>query len=192
MTTLQEVSYTTCYDANTLGSQIGHTLLTVPNEDQRPDDYGSKTIDLYPRPSHADWTYLEKYGTKASSGGGRSSARETIARVAADAVAEKWLRDYGVEIVAFVSSVSNIKLFEDKLTTDSDDIDSLSSNPKFLELINSLTREKVDMFLPVRCPDATIAKRMEDKITELRDQHDSTGGTITCIIRGCRPRRAVL
>ncbi|KAK8913049.1 Chorismate synthase [Metarhizium anisopliae] len=45
-------------------------LLTVPNEDQRPKDYGNKTIDLYPRPSHADWTYLEKYGVKASSGGG--------------------------------------------------------------------------------------------------------------------------
>ncbi|KAL5089355.1 bifunctional chorismate synthase/riboflavin reductase [NAD(P)H] aro2 [Trichoderma cf. simile WF8] len=173
------------------GTEFGRTLgtpilLTVPNEDQRPHDYGSKTIDLYPRPSHADWTYLEKYGIKASSGGGRSSARETIARVAAGAVAEKWLREaYGVEIVAFVSSVGNIKLFEDRPTTDSDDIDSLSSNPKFLELVDSLTREKVDEYLPVRCPDTAVAKRMEDKIAELRDQHDSTGGTVTCIIRGC-------
>lgn len=166
-----------------LGTPI---LLTVPNEDQRPHDYGSKTIDLYPRPSHADWTYLEKYGTKASSGGGRSSARETIARVAAGAVAEKWLREaYGIEIVAFVSSVGNIKLFEDRPVTDSDDIDSLSGNPKFLEFVSTLTREKVDEFLPVRCPDTAAAKRMEEKIAELRDQHDSTGGTVTCIIRGC-------
>lgn len=59
----------------TLGTPIG---IRVMNENQRPKDYGNKTMDLYPRPSHADWTYLEKYGVKASSGGGRSSARETI------------------------------------------------------------------------------------------------------------------
>ncbi|XWW94537.1 hypothetical protein V2A60_002480 [Cordyceps javanica] len=146
--------------------QIEHTY-----SDQRPNDYDSETIDLYRRPSHADWTYLEKYGIKASSGGGRSSprARETIARVAAGAVAEKWLREaYGIKIVAFVSSVGNIKLFEDRPALDGDDIDSL-----------------IDEFLPVRCPDTTAVKRMEDKIAELRDQHDSTGGTVTCIIRGC-------
>ncbi|KAJ4245339.1 bifunctional chorismate synthase/riboflavin reductase [NAD(P)H] aro2 [Fusarium falciforme] len=75
-----------------------------------------------PRPSHADWTYLEKYGVKASSGGGRSSARETIARVVAGAVAEKWLREvYGIEIVAFVTSVGNIKLFGDT--------DAMSADP---------------------------------------------------------------
>lgn len=65
------------------GTEFGVTLgtpiaLIVRNEDQRPKDYGGKTMDLYPRPSHADFTYLEKYGVKASSGGGRSSARETI------------------------------------------------------------------------------------------------------------------
>jgi chorismate synthase len=59
----------------TLGSPIG---MRVMNENQRPKDYGNSTMDLYPRPSHADWTYLEKYGVKSSSGGGRSSARETI------------------------------------------------------------------------------------------------------------------
>ncbi|KAJ6783455.1 hypothetical protein PWT90_04360 [Aphanocladium album] len=164
-----------CEFGRTLGSPI---TLTVLNEDQRPKDYGAKTTDVYPRPSHADWTYLEKYGIKASSGGGRSSARETIARVAAGAVAEKWLREaYGVEIVAFVSSVGKIKLF--------DDIDSLSSDPKFLELVDTITRDKVDEFLPVRCPDTAMAKRMEDMIAELRDQNDSIGGTVTCIIRGC-------
>lgn len=62
----------------TLGTPIG---LRVLNENQRPEDYGNKTMDLYPRPSHADWTYLEKYGVKASSGGGRSSARETIGNI---------------------------------------------------------------------------------------------------------------
>ena len=62
----------------TLGTPIG---LVIYNEDQRPKDYGGGSMDLYPRPSHADWTYLEKYGVKASSGGGRSSARETIGKL---------------------------------------------------------------------------------------------------------------
>jgi chorismate synthase len=169
-------------NGRTLGTPI---LLTVPNEDQRPKDYGSKTIDLYPRPSHADWTYLEKYGIKASSGGGRSSARETIARVAAGAVAEKWLREtYGVEIVAFVSSVGSINLFDETPGADPDDLSSLAANPAFLDLVNSLTRARVDEFLPVRCPDADATKRMEARVAELRDQHDSTGGTVTCVIRG--------
>lgn len=168
------------------GTEFGRTLgtpilLTVPNEDQRPKDYGDKTIDLYPRPSHADWTYLEKFGIKASSGGGRSSARETIARVAAGAVAEKWLREtYGVEIVAFVSSVGNIKLFNDGPDADAA---SLSADPAFLALADSLTRARVDEFLPVRCPHPDAAARMEARIAELRDAHDSTGGTVTCIIR---------
>ncbi|CAM1510575.1 Fc.00g009100.m01.CDS01 [Cosmosporella sp. VM-42] len=160
-------------NGRTLGTPI---LLTVPNEDQRPKDYGNKTIDLYPRPSHADWTYLEKYGVKASSGGGRSSARETIARVAAGAVAEKWLKEtYGVEIVAFVSSVGKIKLF--------DDTEAMSADPAFLSLAETLTKAKVDEFLPVRCPNEETGRRMEDKIAELRDAHDSTGGTVTCVIR---------
>jgi chorismate synthase len=116
----------------------------VPNEDQRPRDYGDKTIDLYPRPSHADWTYLEKYGIKASSGGGRSSARETVARVAAGAVADKWLREaYGVEVVAFVSSVGSIQLF------DGSDVDAMSANPAFLSLADTITRAK-SRLLPAR------------------------------------------
>ncbi|KAF5238908.1 hypothetical protein FAUST_5244 [Fusarium austroamericanum] len=160
-------------DGVTLGTPI---LLTVPNEDQRPKDYGNKTIDLYPRPSHADWTYLEKYGTKASSGGGRSSARETIARVAAGAVAEKWLKEaYGIEIVAFVTSVGNIKLFGDS--------DSMSADPAFLSLAERITRQEVDDNLPVRCPDDAYGRAMEARIAELRDAHDSTGGTVTCVIR---------
>ena len=84
----------------TLGTPIG---LSVNNRDQRPGDYGEMT-DV-PRPSHADYTYLMKYGVKASSGGGRSSARETIGRVAAGAIAEKWLktRFEGASIVAYLS-----------------------------------------------------------------------------------------
>lgn len=161
-------------NGRTLGTPI---LLTVPNEDQRPKDYGDKTVDLYPRPSHADWTYLEKYGIKASSGGGRSSARETIARVAAGAVAEKWLaQTYGVEIIAFVSSVGDIKLFNGPE-------DALSSDPTFLAFSETLTRDRVDEFLPVRCPHPDASKLMETRIAELRDAHDSTGGTVTCIIR---------
>lgn len=85
--------------------------MLVNNEDQRPKDYGGNTIDRFPRPSHADYTYLMKYGVKASSGGGRSSARETLARVAAGAAAEKFLSIMGIEIVAFVSSVGDNYLF---------------------------------------------------------------------------------
>lgn len=168
----------------TLGTPI---LLTVPNEDQRPRDYGNATMDLYPRPSHADWTYLEKYGVKASSGGGRSSARETIARVAAGAVADKWLSEtYGVEIVAFVSSVGSIAMFPHR--RDHDDHDgALSADPAFLSLVQSITRQRVDEFLPVRCPDADAARRMERRIADLRDRHDSTGGTVTCVIRNAPP-----
>lgn len=92
----------------TLGTPIA---MLVKNQDQRPKDYTDQTLDEYPRPSHADFTYLEKYGVKASSGGGRSSARETIGRVAAGALAEKYLKEaYGVEIVAFVSSVGKVHI----------------------------------------------------------------------------------
>lgn len=79
------------------------------NKDQRPGDYG--TMKSQPRPSHADYTYHAKYGTHSSSGGGRSSARETIGRVAAGAVAEKWLYDrFGIEIVAWVLKPSCLLL----------------------------------------------------------------------------------
>lgn len=151
----------------------------VRNEDQRPKDYGNKTMDLYPRPSHADFTYLEKYGVKASSGGGRSSARETIARVAAGAVAEKFLREsYGVEIVAFVSSVGHVELFPE-----TEEFPSRSLNPRFTELLARITREEVDGFLPVRCPDAECSRRMQELITRLKEGNNSTGGTVTCVIR---------
>ncbi|KAK4549792.1 bifunctional chorismate synthase/riboflavin reductase [NAD(P)H] aro2 [Oleoguttula mirabilis] len=164
----------------TLGSPIA---LRVMNQDQRPHDYGGggKNIDGFPRPSHADWTYLEKYGVKSSSGGGRSSARETIGRVAAGAIAEKYLRvAHGVEIVAFTASVGAEHLFPATKTHPTQ-----STNPAFLELIDKVTREQVDGFLPVRCPDATVCKNMEDLIADYRDRQDSIGGIVTCVIRNC-------
>ncbi len=90
----------------TLGTPIG---LFVPNENVRPHDYSE--MDAIPRPGHADYTYQVKYGLRASSGGGRSSARETIGRVAAGAIAEKWLRQaYGTTVVSFVSAVGGVVL----------------------------------------------------------------------------------
>jgi chorismate synthase len=90
----------------TLGTPIG---LFVPNENVRPGDYSE--MSLIPRPGHADYVYQAKYGIRAASGGGRSSARETIGRVAAGAVAEKWLREeFGTTIVSFVSSIGPIDL----------------------------------------------------------------------------------
>jgi chorismate synthase len=143
----------------TLGTPIS---LFVANRDQRPADYGE--MAQIPRPSHADFTYLAKYGIKASSGGGRSSARETIGRVAGGAVAEKLLREkYGIEIVAWVSGVGHIQ-------TDRVDMDTV-------------TREQVDQTL-VRCPDPAAAADMMELIGSVRDAADSTGGIVTCVCRG--------
>lgn len=162
----------------TLGSPIG---MRVMNENQRPKDYGNSTMDLYPRPSHADWTYLEKYGVKSSSGGGRSSARETIGRVAAGAIAEKYLREaYGIEIVAFTNSIGPEFLFPPTSTHPTP-----STNPEFLTLIERITRAQVDEYLPVRCPNDETTERMERLIAEFRDRADSIGGTVTCVIRHC-------
>ncbi len=166
------------------GTELGYTLgtpigLLVKNEDQRPHDYGKGTMDMFPRPSHADYTYQEKYGTRASSGGGRSSARETIARVAAGAIAEKCLNlVHGVEIVAFVSSVGSEHLFPSTKVHP-----TASTNPVFLDLIDTITRKQVDDFLPVRCPNKEASDRMAERIAEYRDRKDSIGGTVTCVIR---------
>lgn len=142
----------------TLGTPIG---LSVNNKDQRPGDYGEMAV--VPRPSHADYTYLMKYGRKASSGGGRSSARETIGRVAAGAIAEKWLKTRfpGFSITAYVSSVGEIEA----------------------PAIGSLTRTEVDA-TPIRCPDAATAQKMIARVEEIRDAKDSIGGTVTCICEG--------
>jgi chorismate synthase len=144
----------------TLGTPIG---LFVANEDQRPHDYGD--MSQIPRPSHADFTYQSKYGTRASSGGGRSSARETIGRVAAGAIAEKWLHEqHGIEIVAWVSACGDLEASE----VDSD----------------TLTREQVDQNI-IRCPDLKVAEAMINKVTALRDAGDSVGGVLNCVVRNC-------
>ena len=168
------------------GTEFGVTLgtpiaLRVMNQDQRPKDYGSSTMDKFPRPSHADWTYLEKYGVKASSGGGRSSARETIGRVAAGAIAEKYLSiAHGVEIVAYTNSVGHEHLFPP-----TKEHPTPSTNPEFLELISKITREEVDANLPIRCPGGEAGKRMEAVIEDFKERQDSIGGTVTCVIRNC-------
>ncbi len=142
----------------TLGTPIG---LLVHNKDQRPGDYGE--MDQVPRPSHADFTYQAKYGTRASSGGGRSSARETIGRVAAGAIAEKILREqWGVEIVAWVSSVG---------AEQAADVDP-----------DAVSRAQVDATL-ARCPDKASAERMEKLVREVLSAKDSIGGVVSCVCR---------
>lgn len=142
----------------TLGTPIG---LSVPNQDQRPGDY--QAMAGIPRPSHADFTYQVKYGIKAASGGGRSSARETIGRVAAGAIAEKWLRlQHGVDIVAWVSAVGVLEA------------DDLTTQP--------LTRALVDQTL-IRCPDVQVAQRMIDAVMAAKQSGDSLGGVVTCVCR---------
>jgi chorismate synthase len=149
----------------TLGTPIG---IEVKNSDQRPNDYGGLMSDI-PRPSHADYTYLKKYGVKASSGGGRSSARETIGRVAAGAIAEVYLkRTFGIEIIAFVSSVGNVSL-------STEHIESFIVGDK-------LSREIVDSDV-IRCPVLGVAERMKQVVSEAKSNNDSVGGTITCILR---------
>ncbi len=161
----------------TLGTPIG---LRVLNKDQRPRDYGGSTMDVFPRPSHADWTTLEKYGVKASSGGGRSSARETSARVAAGAIAEKYLAEaFGVEIVAFVSSVRR----RAPVPAGGRRRRAHRGRPAFAELLRTVDRATVDSFRPVRCPDARLAAEMADYIAGFKERDDSIGGTVSCVIR---------
>jgi chorismate synthase len=141
-----------------LGTPIG---MSVANKDQRPGDY--EQMSSVPRPSHADYTYQMKYGIRTSSGGGRSSARETIGRVAAGAIAEKFLHaDYGVQIVAWVSSVGTIS---------GGDIDE-----------NLITRATVDQ-TPVRCPNPQKAEQMMQAIMAAKEDKDSLGGIISCVCR---------
>lgn len=108
---------------------------------------------------------MEKYGVKASSGGGRSSARETIGRVAAGAIAEKYLKlAYGIEIVAFVSSVGKIRLPStvsppSQVPSEDDDTVEDALSPEFVHLLKNITREEVDK-QPTRCPHAETAERM--------------------------------
>ncbi|MDB4987554.1 MAG: Chorismate synthase [Myxococcaceae bacterium] len=144
------------------GKTLGTSLaMLVRNENQKSKDYGTMA-ELY-RPSHADFTYDAKFGLRAIAGGGRASARETIGRVAAGALAEQLLELWsGVEIVAWVASVADVEApLPDEAT---------------------LTRAEVDRN-DVRCPDEAAAARMIEAIEEARKARDSVGGMIRCVIR---------
>lgn len=140
-----------------LGTPI---LLMVRNEDARSQDYDEMRAKY--RPSHADFAYDEKYGIRAWAGGGRASARETIGRVAAGAVAKAVLARYGVEIVAWVESVGDLVCRVDPET---------------------VTLSQVEA-TPVRCPELDAAAKMIALIEAVRKDGDSIGGVIGCVARG--------
>lgn len=142
------------FEGKTTGTPIG---FIIPNTNQKSDDY-SHIKDTF-RPSHADYVYEQKYGIRDYRGGGRSSARETVSRVVAGAIAKQIIPQ--IKINAFVSSVGDI--FIDK---------------PYQELDFSTIEQN-----PVRCPDMQIAKRMETYIKEIKKQGDTVGGTITCVIQ---------
>jgi chorismate synthase len=157
--TVQIVSGT--FEGRTLGTPIS---LWVRNEDARPEAYSEMATKF--RPSHADYTYHVKYGIRNWQGGGRSSARETVGRVAAGAIARKLLREqHGVEILAYVQQVQGIHATIDP---DSVRVDDIESNL-------------------VRCPDRTAAERMIRLIERMRKEGDTVGGLIGGVARGVPP-----
>lgn len=145
------------FEGITTGTPIG---FMVENTSQRSSDY-SNIANIY-RPNHADYTYDAKYGFRDYRGGGRASARETIARVVAGAFARQVLATMGVEIIAFTSSIGEIECRPD---------------------LSSVTAEMVDS-TPVRCPDRAAAEDMAKVIIEAKQAGDSIGGIVTCIVRG--------
>lgn len=145
------------FDGKTTGTPI---LLIAYNEDTRPQDY-DHLKDFY-RPSHADFTYEAKYGFRDPRGSGRASARETLARVAASAIAQKYLKQkLGIEIVSYVEQVGDIR-----------------ANVDF----NSVSPEQVESNI-VRCPDPVAAEKMIALIEKVRAEGDSVGGVIQGVIR---------
>lgn len=145
------------FEGKTTGTPIA---LIIHNEDQKSKDYGH-IADKY-RPSHADYTYSEKYGIRDYRGGGRSSARETAARVAAGALAKDILKHQGISIDSYVSKIGTLEL---------------KTNYKELDLT------KIDNNA-VRCPDEDMAQRMFDYVDSVRKAGDSVGGVITGVIKG--------
>ncbi|CAL5365627.1 unnamed protein product [Camellia sinensis] len=144
----------------TTGSPI---MVKVPNTDQRGHDYSEMSIKY--RPSHADATYDFKYGVRSVQGGGRSSARETVGRVAAGAVAKKILKQFsGTEVLAYASQVHDVVL------------------PKDLVDHESLTLDQIESTI-VRCPNHEYAEKMIAAIDDVRVRGDSVGGIVTCIVR---------
>lgn len=133
--------------------------IMVKNQDQRSKDY-SHISEKY-RPSHADYTYQEKYGIRDYRGGGRSSARETLSRVIGGAFAKTILKKYSIEIYAYVSQVGHIKL-----------------DKSYKELDLSKIEDNI-----VRCPDPVLAEEMISYIDEIRKEGDTIGGIITCVVK---------
>lgn len=143
------------FEGKTTGAPIA---IVIENQDQRSKDYSH--IENTFRPSHADFTYQEKYGIRDYRGGGRSSARETAARVAAGAIAKLFLRKYRIEINAFVSQVGELKA------------------PHYTALNLSTAEDNI-----IRCPDPAIAEKMIALIDRVRLDRDTIGGIVTCVIK---------
>ncbi len=144
-------------DGVTLGTPIA---MVVRNKDQRPGDYSEMAVAF--RPSHADATYQAKYGIQARSGGGRASARETIGRVAAGAIAKQLLaKAHGTEVIAWVKRIHTIEATIDPASVSLDDVEANI----------------------VRCPDAACAERMIERIEAIGREGDSCGGVIECVVR---------
>ena len=146
------------FEGKTTGCPIG---FLVRNENQHSSDYENMRHVF--RPSHADFTYQTKYGIRDHRGGGRTSARETIARVVGGAFAKLVLKQWGIKITAYTSQVGNITV-----------------DRPYTELDLSLVESN-----PVRCPDADAAQRMAELIKEVKAEGDTIGGIITCVIQGC-------
>jgi chorismate synthase len=144
------------FEGKSTGTPIG---IVIKNADQKSKDY-SHIADKF-RPSHADFTYFEKYGIRDYRGGGRSSARETAARVAAGSIAKQLLATKGISFHAFVSQVGDLTL-----------------NKPYQEMNLDLAEENI-----VRCPDPEMAEKMIELIDSVRLDRDTIGGVITCVIK---------
>ncbi|WP_185865878.1 chorismate synthase [Blattabacterium cuenoti] len=144
------------FENKTTGTPIGFIIY---NKDHKSDDY--KHIQNIYRPSHSDFTYENKYGIRDYRGGGRSSARETICRVVAGAIAKQLIKD--IKITSYVSSVGDISI-----------------NKSYKEL--DLSRKSIERH-PIRCPDPSIAEKMIYKIQKIKNKGDTIGGTITSVIQ---------
>ncbi len=146
------------FEGKSTGCPIG---FIVRNTNQHSNDYENMR-DVF-RPSHADYTYYNKYGIRDHRGGGRSSARITISRCVGGALAKLALRQMGINITAYTSQVGDIAVSHNYSTLD----------------FNEIERN------PVRCPDPDKAQEMEQLITEVKAEGDTIGGIITCVVKGC-------
>lgn len=147
------------FEGRTTGTPIG---FIVRNADQHSNDY--ENLRDVCRPSHADYTYSQKYGIRDHRGGGRSSARETVSRVVGGAIAMEALRTRGIEIYAYTSRVGHIEMPAESA--------GVLKDPSLIDTN------------PVRCPDSEVAARMEAFIKDVKGKGDTVGGVVTCVITG--------